>query len=233
MFTREQLSDLQTIIQETISKLMRDDTFFKVLVTNIEEKLQIKQMQQKIDDLTKKVEKLKEEKEEEIKIMAEKIEKMEQHRKRKSIRIYGVIENNRENVIEKALEVLNGKLKLNLRDHDLENCFRIGKTRNGKRPIMIGFTKENVKKAAVQNRGKLKGTGISVTEDVTPAKYKLFKEAKEKLGKENVWILGGEIRAQIDQQRHVIRSKAQLDQFSIPKPSGGSTDNNRPTQVTH
>ena len=35
MFTRDQLSDLQTIIQETMSELIKDDTFFKALVTNI------------------------------------------------------------------------------------------------------------------------------------------------------------------------------------------------------
>lgn len=220
MFTREQLSDLQIIIQETITKLLKDDTFFNVLVTNIQEKLQIKQMQQKIEDLTKEVEKLKEEKQADMKIMAEKIGRIEQHRKRKSIRINGVTENNGEKVTDKALEILNGKLKLNLGNNDLENCFRIGKTKNGKRSILVGFTKENMKRTAIQNRGKLKGTGISITEDITPEKYKLFREAINKLGKENVWILGGEIRTRIGQQQRVIKDKEELDQISIPSPTG-------------
>lgn len=213
MFTREQLSDIQVIIQETITKLMKDEIFLNTLVTTIQEKLQINKMQQKIEELTKEVEKLKEEKQETNKIITKEIEIMKQHRKRKAIRMHGVTESNGEKVIEKALEILNTNLNLNLVPDNLENCFRVGKIRNEKRAILITFTNENTKKTVIQNRGKLKGTGISIAEDVTPQRYKLFREAKEKLGKENVWIAGGEIRAQIGQQRRVIKDKEELDQL--------------------
>ena len=50
-----------------------------------------------------------------------------------------------ENNGDKALEMLNEKLKPDLGNNDQENCFRIGKTKNGKRSILVIFTKENAK----------------------------------------------------------------------------------------
>ena len=91
----------------------------------------------------KEVEKQKEEEQADIKIMAEKIERIEHHRRRK---VKGATENNSERITDKALEILNEKLKLILGNNDLENCIRIGKTKNGNRTMLVGFTKENAKK---------------------------------------------------------------------------------------
>lgn len=209
MFTREQISDLQVIIKQTIEQLLNDKAFLNTIVESIQEKLEIKETQKKVKELTTEVENLKKEN----KALEDNMERMEQHRKRKSIRIHGVTESREERVSEKVIETLKDKMKINIRNDEMENCFRTGKTRNGKRSILVTLTREDIKKTIVQNRGKLKGTGISIAEDVTPGKYALSLQAKQKLGKENVWILGGEIRARLNQGTIIIKNKDDLDQI--------------------
>lgn len=209
MFTRDQMSDLQVIIKETIVQLISDKDFLNTLVENIQEKLEIKKTQKKVHELTVEVLNLKEEN----RVLKDKMENLEQHKKRKSLRIHGVPESKDEKVAEKILEVVRDKMNLNIRNEDIETHFRTGKIMNGKRSILVSFARENIKKIVVQNRGRLKGTGISITEDVTPEKYALFLKAKQKLGKENVWIFGGEIRARLDQKKISIKSGEDLDQI--------------------
>lgn len=206
-FTREQVNDVKIIIKETISELLNDEKFISTIAEKVEQKLKLKETKQTVQELQKEVEVLKYNNRK----LQDDIETLQQHLKRKSIRIHGLPENNDENIHEKVIKVFKEKLKVNVTKNDIENCFRIGKDQNGKRTVLVTVIQQNMKLKLIQNRKALKGTGITITEDMTPGKYVLLKMAMEKFGKDNVWFYGGDIRVKKDQTKKIIRTKIDLD----------------------
>ena len=78
---------------------------------------------------------------------------------------------------------------------DIDRSHRLGKKKvNGKaRPIIIKFTRYNVRNRIYRNKKKLKGKGISITESLTVIRMKHLNAARETHEFKNVWTQDGRI----------------------------------------
>ena len=59
----------------------------------------------------------------------------------------------------------------------------------------------------------LKGTGISITENLTKKRYTLYKHAVAKYGIGKIWTIEGRVTTKIDNKIFVIKSEDDLVQI--------------------
>ncbi|KAK9730990.1 hypothetical protein QE152_g14036 [Popillia japonica] len=125
-------------------------------------------------------------------MLLNKIDELEQYSRRNSIRVFGIPENNDENVRNKIIELCSHKLNVNIDNTQIDRAHRVGSTNtaNSKhtsshRGIMVKFINYEHKMLVLQNRKKLKGSKVVITEDLTSTRYKLLRNAREKFGFNN------------------------------------------------
>lgn len=205
--TRDQIADVKIIIKQTIDEIFNDDNFIKILVEKIEHKFEIKETQQKVQDLELRINVLERENEK----LQGSVDNFEQHLKRNTFRIYGIKENTGENTFKKIVHTIKTNLKVEVDETNLVNCFRNGKVMEGKeRPILFTVDSHNLKLELLKNRKNLKGSGMSLSEDMPLRKYQLLKKAIEKWGKEHVWYYGGHINVKNGQKKMKIKTEKDL-----------------------
>ena len=72
------------------------------------------------------------------------------------------------------------KLDLNIEDCAIDRCHRVGSvSTRKKRPVLVKFTSYGHMQQVINNRRKVKRTGIVVKEDVTNAKSCLLDQTKK------------------------------------------------------
>ncbi|KAJ2937657.1 hypothetical protein O0L34_g19333 [Tuta absoluta] len=76
-------------------------------------------------------------------------------------------------------------------------CHRIGKNVSAEkpRPILIRFADNRVRREVWLAKRRLKGTGLTLSEFLTPARHALFLEARKALGVKDCWTMDGNIVA--------------------------------------
>nr|CAH7716293.1 unnamed protein product [Callosobruchus chinensis]CAH7720604.1 unnamed protein product [Callosobruchus chinensis] len=95
---------------------------------------------------------------------------------------------------------------------DIVFCKRIGKMREGKtRGILLKLANIKLRQRVYNSKKRLKGTGIVIKEDLTENKMKLMEAAIEKTSLRDVWSSMGNVFAMKNNVRHLIDSKAALD----------------------
>nr|CAI5858773.1 unnamed protein product [Callosobruchus analis] len=95
---------------------------------------------------------------------------------------------------------------------DIVFCKRIGKMRQGKtRGILLKLANTKLKQRVYNSKKRLKGTGVVMKEDLTENKMKLMEAAIEKTSLRDVWSSMGNVFAMKNNVRHLIDSKAALD----------------------
>ena len=105
------------------------------------------------------------------------IDELEQYGRRNAVRVFGIPEIKRnkkdgpvkfENTDALVLNVFKNKLNLNLSYHDISRSHRVGKPRDGRpRPIIVKFVSYRRKREVFSCKKKLKGTDLTITEDLT------------------------------------------------------------------
>nr|CAH7755890.1 unnamed protein product [Callosobruchus chinensis]CAH7758424.1 unnamed protein product [Callosobruchus chinensis] len=209
-FTREQVNDVKMIIKETVKELLNDDNFISLISNKLEQKMGITEIKQKVNDLNQTLAKL----QQENKQLRGEIDRFNQHTKRKSLRINGVSENPGENLPREIVSLCKDKCRVEIAESDLENCFRIGRVQNGKsRTVLVTFTNQVNRQRILQNRKSLKGTPLTIVEDMTQYNYQLLRRAKDKYGKHNAWYYGGQVRVNINGVKSVVKCLEDIDGF--------------------
>ena len=80
--------------------------------------------------------------------------------------------------------------------HDIDRTHRLGKRKldnNAPRPIIVKFTRYNVRNKIFKSKKKLKGKTVSITEGLTKRRVVELKKAREMHGFKNVWSQDGKI----------------------------------------
>ena len=94
------------------------------------------------------------------------LDRQEQYSRRNRLLIHGIDEENQENIDEVVINVL--KKEMDEEDIDRSHCLGNRKPDKSKpRPIIIKFSRYNVRAKIFKNKRKLKGKQISVTESLT------------------------------------------------------------------
>lgn len=227
------------------SKVTIDDIYnlLKQVNSNLENKIssveqEVKTIKtvvgQEINDLKNRVQILEQEK----LSLKEKITHIERKSKHNNIIIYGIPEDN-ENPIdltEIILEFVNGLLKVELHKIELNNLFRIGKKQQTTRPILVSFISYLKKQEILRNCKHLKGTNISISEDLIEEDrqnrkilIEYLKEAKQQ--KKRTTIKGN--RLKIEETEYTIedlRNKKHLEKFkNYPSPEITRKASSEPT----
>lgn len=131
---------------------------------------------------------------------------LEQQTKLKNLRIYGIKESTNENPTVLVSDIL--KTKLGLHNMSLDECYRLGTPQEGSnRPILATFKSMQQRNLVFFNKKKFKGSKVVVTEDLTKNTYDLLMFAKENLGKQKTWTIGGKIMTKVDGKKIMIKSE--------------------------
>lgn len=134
-------------------------------------------------------------------LLAAKIDNMEQTSRRCCVRIHGLPEANKDNISRVVYDFFNaGKMKLELQHDAVENCYQLKprgsgvNAANSVKPVtIVRFRSANYADLVLNKRRLLKGTNITIREDITKKRYELLKLAREKAGKQKAWTTRGNI----------------------------------------
>ena len=115
---------------------------------------------------------------------------MEQYSRRNSILVHGLPEAKGEDTDSLVIKIMKGKMGLDISSADIDRNHRLGvpPKQSGKvRPVVVKFVRYNDQKKIYTNKKLLKEIKVSITESLTAHHVAKLKEAKEKIGLENVW----------------------------------------------
>ena len=132
---------------------------------------------------------------ERIDLLEKKSDDSEQYSRRNCLLVHGVEEQEQENTDNFVLNVIKEHLDIELSVKDFDRSRRIGKSnfKSKRRPIIVKFISYNDRRAIFNNKKRLKGTGISITESLTAERMRQLKSARDRFGFNNVWSIDGRI----------------------------------------
>lgn len=203
--TQSQISDIKDLIAETVKGIFSEE-WLTAIVDKVVNQTNIKHMEEKIieqqsaiDNLNQKCSKMEAE-----------LDRVDQRSRSKNIRLTGVVITDGTPVVDSVCALMKDKMQVNITASDIQQCYRLP-TRaarssqpetqswrpvaNSSRPppIFVRFVHQQHRDAVITNRKSLKGSKIAITEDLTPARYKLLSTAKRQLGGRNAWTLNGNV----------------------------------------
>lgn len=200
------LSDMET----TITKCLSQDSFVSKLVDLLCAKVKdavvgtltesLREARAEIEDLRREVASLKSD----IKGVEHRVttrnDDLEQYTRRHNLRVFGVPEGVNEDTDTLVMKIFTEQLKLDIPLDRLDRTHRVGKkpgpAADGKarwRPIIVRFSSYRDRRKVFNAKKLLKGSGITVREDLTSGRAELLRAAISKFGVRNVWTSDGRI----------------------------------------
>lgn len=206
---------LQSMVKTLVTKLCLSEEFIsqltEIITVAIDEKYN-KQFQVLKEENAKLKAQLKSQ-EEVNKTLVVNQERMEQVMRYKTLRFYGIKENQKENPKKIIMEIISNKLGIKIKETKIESCFRVGKLEKDKvRPILVIFSRIDVKQNVFGNKKKLKGTKVVIREDLTNGKLRIFKIALKQMEKKGlVWTNNCSIYAKYDARDEILKISNEED----------------------
>ncbi|KAI4459756.1 hypothetical protein MML48_6g00005452 [Holotrichia oblita] len=197
------IAEKKDLIKACVAELLQDEEFLSALITKITEKIE-KSVEEKLQSYEDRIDIL----EKNYASLEEKYDNLEQYSRRNSLRINGIVIKPQENLQDKLTEIFANKLRIDMDATYIDRCHTVGPAKENKQSIIIKFTSYKFKKQILRERHLLKGTGIFVVEDLTRARYMMYREAAGKFGPKNVWTLDGNIHIKCNKEKLVFRSMA-------------------------
>ena len=110
-------------------------------------------------------------------------DKLEQYSRKENLCISGIAEetNETDGILEAKIIELAGDMGVELKSEDISVAHRIGKPKEGGRPVIVRFCQRKKKNEVMCNKKKLKGKErkVHVNEDLTSLRAKIMKVTKE------------------------------------------------------
>ena len=167
---------------------------------------------------------------------------LEQYSRRNNIRVFGIVDSERETAdkSEKLVtDLLKKKLSIDIAPSKIQIAHRAGKfTSGGNRSIIMQFVNRKEKQNIMKVRKNLKGTGISIAEDLTPLNVRRLSDLKKLDAVESAWSSQGKLFAKKSGRPEMVREIAShmlinenifdpnqarsLRQQTLPQSSGAS-----------
>ena len=110
------------------------------------------------------------------------LDRQEQYSRRNCLLIHGIDEENQENTDEVVISVLKKEMDEEITHLDIDRSHRLGNRKLDKskpRPIIIKFSRHNVRARIFKNKRKLKGKRTSVTESLTKTRMEKLEKARK------------------------------------------------------
>ena len=149
--------------------------------------------------------------------VSEELDDIQQYSRRNCLLVHGLKENKDESTDDLVLNLFNEKLGVAVDISMIDHSHRLGPVRGENnlkpRPIIVKFCSDRIRKAVFTPERKLKGSGISVTENLTKQKMKLLNEVQKVIGKGNSWTGDGFIF--VKQGRQIIKISKRDDIYKL------------------
>ncbi|KAI5640080.1 hypothetical protein NE865_07494 [Phthorimaea operculella] len=133
-----------------------------------------------------------------IELIYHSLEDIEMRSRSNILLLHGLPEESDESLVQHFTTLFDKQLQIpQVTANSFSVCHRIGKNVSaGKpRPILIRFADNRVRREVWLAKRKLKGTGLTLSEFLTPARHALFLEARKILGVKDCWTMDGNIVA--------------------------------------
>lgn len=136
-------------------------------------------------------------------LMKYEYDKLEQYQRSDNLRVYGMEEEREETeeILEEKVIELASNMGVNLESGDISVVHRLGKQRDGGRPVIIRFCRRKKRNAILRKKVELKkkNNKIFINEDLTPLRAAMMKMVKEQTGVRNVTSRNGKIVAWLNE----------------------------------
>ena len=146
----------------------------------------------------------------------------EQRSRNSCLLIHGIDEKPKEDTDIIIMEVIEKELGIKLNDDDIQRSHRLGPVNNSRntrsntvkpRPIICRFLKFTTRQKIYFSKRKLKGKKLTITENLTSTRYKLYQAALKKFGRRGVWSNEGRIMTKVNDKVTVIKTLDELDKY--------------------
>lgn len=162
----------------------------------------IKQLELSLQERDTKIMKLEQ-------LLCEKTDSLEQYQRRQCLRIFGIPEMDAEDTDKIAIDVAS-KIGIKLETCDIDRSHRVGRKADRPRPVIVKFVSYRKRREVFQNKKQLKGSGVTIREDLTQMRYKLLKECITKYGVTNVWTIDGAIHVKEGDNKRIILRASEI-----------------------
>ena len=166
-------------LHETIRQLKEENTALKARLECVEERSE--KQERKLLYLQREIEQVKEH-----------TVKNEQYSRRNNLKIFGLKEETNEDTAEAVVKMVKDKMKITMSKDDIEVAHRIP-TRGGTKPAIVKLRDTSTKFSLLKSRKSLKGSGITIAEDVTQSVLDQLKKITESENTKEAWIWMGKI----------------------------------------
>lgn len=145
-------------------------------------------------------------------------DELEQHNRLENLRIFGVKEVKGENTDKIVIDVAK-KIGITLASSSISRSHRVGPiSANKTRALIVKFVSYADRKNMFKAKKLLKGTGITVAEDLTRYRRSILTKATEVYSKGNVWSDNGIIVIKIGNTFHRVKTLYDLEELNTKHP---------------
>ena len=150
---------------------------------------------------------------------------LEQYSRKSNIRIFGAKEEQGENCRETVVKLLNNKLNMHLTSKNIDAAHRLPSQNVGPKPNIVRFMARDDKNMAMRYRSNLKGSGVTVAEDLCKDMARLLNRASNHEKVKDAWAWNGNIFMKDFQDKvHRLEYGESIDDMQIPPaPEGRQT----------
>ena len=149
-----------------------------------------------------------------VEMLEDKVDELEQYSRRTCLLIHGVEEKAKEDVEKTVMSILETKLEAGVTVNEVTRTHRLGRKRDEQskkpRPIIVKFLSYRQRKKVFNNKKKLKGQGIVISENLTKKRYSLLQKCIDIHGKHNCWSLDGRIYCKTDGIITIVNKEVDL-----------------------
>lgn len=193
---------VETLTQAIASKYEEQIKSLQTKLINVETELQLQVKE--CSALNKKCEEL-----------DKKCDELEQYSRRNCLRFFGIPESDKENTNLTVLQIIKAKLNINLSAADIDRSHRIGVNKSKPRAIIVKFVSYQDRNAIFKAKSLLKGSGITIKEDLTKTRHHLLQYASKKFDFKNVWTVDGQLFVKVSNKVYRVYSVRDADLIKI------------------
>lgn len=187
--------EFQLLIQNCVEKAL--DTKLESFLLKIEENTgrihDLEVGQDKIKSTISKIDEHVISLQESCKRSLREVNELEQYSRRNCLRVFGIPEKRGENTGSLIIDLAKDKLDIELATQDIDRSHRVGPLNSKSRAIIIKFSNYEARTRLIRNRRKLKGTAITIREDLTKANQELLQAAKNNPKVKTAWTHDGKV----------------------------------------
>lgn len=165
-----------------------------------------------------------------VELIGWQMDRQEMRRRRKMLLFHGIAEEKSEDPLARVVTVIGDKLDLtDFSSSSIKASYRIGRPSDKTRPIAVKFLDISIRNKVWYAKTKLKGSGITQSEFLTPPRHATFLEARQRFGVRKCWTRDGIIHITTpDGSKHRVEYISELDNL----PRSKSPQNTVPVNKT-